>query len=213
MPENIYNQRIDYSKNEYLETKNLPDNPFELFHGWYQVALDNVKPDPNAMILSTVKDGQPRARVVLLKNLDKYGFTYFTNYDSDKAKETKMHPEASLTFFWNTLERQVRVEGKVVKLSEKESDAYFMSRPLGSRIGAWASPQSREIKDRQELEDLVEMYKSKFEGKEVNRPKNWGGLRLVPTYIEFWQGASSRLHDRIVYTLDNGIWTKKRLAP
>ena len=213
MSDNIYNQRIDYTKNECLEEKNLPDNPFELFHGWYEIALDKIKPDPNAMILSTLKNRQPRARVVLLKNLDKEGFTYFTNYDSDKATETSNHPEASLTFFWNVLERQVRVEGKVVKVSDEESDAYFMSRPLGSRIGAWASPQSSEIRTRKELEDRVAMFKEKFKGKEVTRPENWGGLRLVPEYFEFWQGASSRLHDRIVYTFENGSWKKKRLAP
>lgn len=213
MSENIYNQRIDYTKNNFLEENNLPDNPFELFHGWYKVALNQVDKDPNAMILSTLKEGRPRARVVLLKNLDELGFTYFTNYDSAKVQETNLNENASLTFFWRGLERQIRVEGKVEKISKEESDEYFMSRPEGSRIGAWASPQSQEIKSRSEIEDYVQQIKNKFKGKEVTRPKNWGGLRLVPTYFEFWQGASSRLHDRIVYELVGGVWRKKRLAP
>lgn len=213
MSDNIYNQRIDYTKNDALEENQLPDNPFELFHGWYQVALDKVERDPNAMILSTLSGNQPRGRVVLLKNLDEAGFTYFTNYESDKVSETDEHAEASITFFWSILERQVRVEGKVEKVSEKESDDYFMNRPLGSRLGAWASPQSTVINNRDELKQRVDDFKKEFEGKEVTRPKNWGGLRLVPTYFEFWQGASSRLHDRIVYELIDNVWVKKRLAP
>ena len=213
MAKNIYDQRVDYTKNNFLEENKLPDNPFELFQGWYKVALDQVDKDPNAMILSTLKDGRPRARVVLLKNLDELGFTYFTNYDSAKVQETNLNENASLTFFWRNLERQIRVEGKVEKISKEESDEYFMSRPEGSRIGAWASPQSQEIKSRSEIEGYVQQIKNKFKGKEVTRPKNWGGLRLVPTYFEFWQGASSRLHDRIVYELFGGVWRKKRLAP
>ena len=213
MSKNIYDQRVDYTKNNFLEENKLPDNPFELFQGRYKVALDQVEKDPNAMILSTLKEGRPRARVVLLKNLDELGFTYFTNYDSAKVQETNLNENASLTFFWRGLERQIRVEGKVEKISKEESDEYFMSRPEGSRIGAWASPQSQEIKSRSEIENYVQQIKNKFKGKEVTRPKNWGGLRLVPTYFEFWQGASSRLHDRIVYELVGGVWRKKRLAP
>jgi pyridoxamine 5'-phosphate oxidase len=213
MSENIYDQRIDYTKNDFLEEDKLPDNPFELFHGWYKVALDQVDKDPNAMILSTLKEGRPRSRVVLLKNLDEIGFTYFTNYESAKVQETNINENASLTFFWRDLERQIRVEGKVEKITKEESDDYFMSRPEGSRIGAWASPQSKEIKSRAEIEDYVKQIKNKFKGKDVTRPQNWGGLRLVPTYFEFWQGASSRLHDRIVYEWVEGVWLKKRLAP
>ena len=213
MAKNIYDQRVDYTKNNFLEENNLPENPFELFQGWYKVALNQVDKDPNAMILSTLKDGRPRARVVLLKNLDEVGFTYFTNYDSAKVEETNANENASITFFWRDLERQIRVEGKVEKISEEDSDEYFMSRPEGSRIGAWASPQSKEIKSRSEIEDYVQQIKNKFKGKEVTRPKNWGGLRLVPNYFEFWQGASSRLHDRIVYEHVGGDWRKKRLAP
>lgn len=213
MTDNPYDQRIDYTKNNYLEDKDLPDNPFPLFEGWYQVALKRIHPDPNAMVLSTLKDGQPRGRVVLLKQMDKKGFTFFTNYDSAKAQEIAQHPKGSLTFFWNTLERQIRIEGSIVKIADKESDEYFMSRPIGSRIGAWASPQSSEIKTRKELEDRVRKIQEKFKGEEVVRPQNWGGLRLEPHYFEFWQGASSRLHDRIVYELDKGVWKQKRLAP
>ncbi|MBK20891.1 MAG: pyridoxamine 5'-phosphate oxidase [Flavobacteriales bacterium] len=213
MSDNIYNQRIDYLKNDFLDENKLPDNPFELFKGWYKVALDQVVKDPNAMILSTLKDDMPRSRVVLLKNLDEKGFTYFTNYNSAKVQETNTNQNASLAFFWRDLERQIRIEGKVEKVTEKESDDYFMSRPEGSRIGAWASPQSKEIKSRKEIEDAVEEIKNKFDGKEVTRPENWGGLRLVPSYFEFWQGASSRLHDRIVYELIEGSWKRKRLAP
>ena len=213
MTDNIYNQRIDYSKNDFLDENRLPNNPFELFTGWYEVALKKVHPDPNAMILSTLCVDKPRSRVVLLKNLDEKGFIYFTNYNSAKVQETNTNENASLTFFWRNLERQIRVEGKVEKVTKKESDDYFMSRPEGSRIGAWASPQSKEITSRKEIEDAVDAIKNKFDGKEVTRPQNWGGLRLVPTYFEFWQGASNRLHDRIVYEFVNGMWKKKRLAP
>ena len=209
----IYNQRIDYSLNDPLEPSILPKSPFELFEGWYKVAIKKVDKDPNAMVLSTYANGTPRGRVVLLKSLDERGFTYFTNYTSDKAQETDAHEKASLTFFWPTIERQVRVEGIVEKVSKEDSDEYFNNRPLGSRLGAWASPQSKEIKDREELIDRLEVIKEQFKDKEVVRPNNWGGLRLVPTYFEFWQGQSSRLHDRIVFEKTNNGWVKKRLAP
>lgn len=209
----IYNQRIDYSLNDPLEPSVLPESPFELFEGWYKVAIKKVDKDPNAMVLSTYANGTPRGRVVLLKSLDERGFTYFTNYTSDKAQETDAHEKASLTFFWPTIERQVRVEGIVERVSKEDSDEYFNNRPLGSRLGAWASPQSKEIKDREELIDRLEVIKEQFKDKEVVRPNNWGGLRLVPTYFEFWQGQSSRLHDRIVFEKTNNGWVKKRLAP
>lgn len=213
MAMSIYNQRIDYSLNDPLETSVLPESPFELFEGWYKVAIKKVDKDPNAMVLSTYANGTPRGRVVLLKSLDERGFTYFTNYNSDKAQETDAHEKASLTFFWPTIERQVRVEGIVERVSEEDSDEYFNNRPIGSRLGAWASPQSKEIKNREELIDRLEVIKEQFKDKEVVRPNNWGGLRLVPTYFEFWQGQSSRLHDRIVFEKTNNGWVKKRLAP
>lgn len=209
----IYNQRMDYSLNNPIDINSLPDHPFELFEGWYRVALDRIKRDPNAMVLSTYDGTQPRGRVVLLKSLDDKGFTYFTNYNSKKVQETDQYKNASATFFWSELERQVRIEGVVERVSEKESDEYFMNRPLGSRLGAWASPQSQVIANREELEKLVEDVKEQFKGKEVNRPANWGGLRLIPNYIEFWQGQSSRLHDRVVYRLEGNEWIKERLAP
>lgn len=213
MAMSIYNQRIDYSLNDPLEISVLPESPFELFEGWYKVAIKKVDKDPNAMVLSTYANGSPRGRVVLLKSLDERGFTYFTNYNSDKAQETNAHEKASLTFFWPTIERQVRVEGTVERVSEEDSDEYFNNRPIGSRLGAWASPQSKEIKNREELIDRLEVIKEQFKDKEVVRPNNWGGLRLVPTYFEFWQGQSSRLHDRIVFEKTNNGWVKKRLAP
>lgn len=209
----IYNQRVDYTLNDPLDPLLLPENPFELFEGWYKVALDQVKKDPNAMVLSTFDGVRPRGRVVLLKSLDEKGFTYFTNYQSSKVQETDKYPNASITFFWTELERQVRVEGVVEKVSAEESDEYFNNRPLGSRLGAWASPQSSVLENRDELiNNLAELTK-KFEGENVGRPEHWGGLRLVPTYFEFWQGQSSRLHDRIVFEKSDNGWIKKRLAP
>jgi pyridoxamine 5'-phosphate oxidase len=209
----IYNQRIDYSLNDPLDPIFLPDNPFELFEGWYKIALAKINKDPNAMVLSTYANGTPRGRVVLLKSLDDRGFTYFTNYESNKVKETDAHEKASLTFFWSALERQIRVEGIIERVTEEESDDYFINRPLGSRLGAWASPQSKEIKNRDELIERLKSVEQEFEGKEVIRPKHWGGLRLVPTYFEFWQGQSSRLHDRIIFEKTDNGWIKKRLAP
>lgn len=213
MSDNIYNQRTDYTNNPPLDIQDMSTNPFDVFHNWYERALEVIPKDPNAMILSTLSKDQPRARVVLLKQLDERGFTYFTNYDSDKVQETNSHNKAALTFFWSALERQVRVEGVVEKVTEAESDAYFLNRPVGSRLGAWASPQSKEIESRTILERNIEAYKQKFGNQDVQRPKNWGGLRLVPNYFEFWQGAASRLHDRIVYEKVGNNWIKKRLAP
>ena len=210
---NPYDQRTDYNLNHPLEAENLDKDPFKEFDHWYKIALTKVVKDPNAMILSTYNGEFPRGRVVLLKELDEKGFVYFTNYESDKVQEGVAHPKASLTFFWKELERQVRVEGVLEKTTRKESDAYFMSRPLGSRLGAWASPQSKEIPNRKFLEDKIKELSGEFKD-EVVRPPHWGGLRLVPVRFEFWQGAASRLHDRIVYEKDENVgWVKKRLAP
>lgn len=209
---NDYNQRTEYNLNHPLEEENLNANPFVEFAEWYKVALSKVEKDPNAMVLSTYDGEIPRGRVVLLKELDTRGFVYFTNYLSDKSKEGLAHPKASLTFYWKELERQVRVEGEIEKTSEKESDAYFLSRPLGSRLGAWASPQSQVIPNRKWLEDQVVALNEQFKD-EVHRPPHWGGLRLVPIRFEFWQGAKSRLHDRIVYEKKGEEWIKTRLAP
>ena len=211
-----YQQRTDYSLNDVMSSEFKNVSPFELFSKWYDQVVLKVAKDPNAMTLSTFDGEYPRARVVLLKELDDRGFVYFTNYLSDKVSETDSYPKASLTFFWKELERQVRVEGVVERVSGDVSDKYFNSRPRGSKIGAWASPQSKEIESREWLEKKVTQYESEFPN-EVKRPKHWGGLRLVPVRFEFWQGQSSRLHDRIVFERVsdevNSEWKIKRLAP
>ena len=212
MEKGKFNQRTDYVLNESLKEGEVSSNPFDLFHEWYEIALKHVKKDPNAMTLSTYDGVFPRGRVVLLKELDHEGFVFFTNYQSDKGRELEMHPNASVVFYWKELERQVRVQGKVVKTSEADSDGYFLSRPLGSRLGAWASPQSKVIPSREWLVEQVEKKSIEFESK-VHRPSFWGGYRLIPEYLEFWQGQSSRLHDRIVFEKGNSGWVKKRLAP
>ncbi|MFT6716085.1 MAG: pyridoxamine 5'-phosphate oxidase [Saprospiraceae bacterium] len=212
MENDKFKQRTDYTLNHPLNEKEFSSNPFEVFNQWYDVATERVEKDPNAMTLSTYDGEFPRARVVLLKELDEKGFVYFTNYLSDKVKETDAHPKASLTFYWKELERQVRIEGVMEKISPSESEDYFKTRPFGSRIGAWVSPQSKEIPDRQWLDEKVIECEAKFK-EDVKRPDFWGGLRLVPTYFEFWQGQSSRLHDRIVFEKINGEWSRKRLAP
>jgi len=210
--ENKYQQRTDYTQNDFMPGEYENVSPFHLFSKWYDEVLAQVSKDPNAMTLSTFDGEFPRARVILLKELDERGFIYFTNYLSDKVAETNSHPKASLTFFWKELERQVRVQGIVEKVSEEISDTYYNSRPRGSKIGAWASPQSREIESREWLENKVTQYESEFPN-EVKRPTHWGGLRLVPVRFEFWQGQSSRLHDRIVFELVDSQWKIKRLAP
>ncbi len=207
-----YQQRTDYTLNDLMSEEFENASPFDLFSKWYDEVLAQVNKDPNAMTLSTFDGEFPRARVILLKELDERGFIYFTNYLSDKVSETNSYPKASLTFFWKELERQVRVEGIVEKVSEAISDQYYDSRPRGSKIGAWASPQSKEIESRKWLENKVAQYEVKFP-EVVKRPNHWGGLRLVPVRFEFWQGQSSRLHDRIIFELVNSEWRMKRLAP
>ncbi|MFT6746590.1 MAG: pyridoxamine 5'-phosphate oxidase [Glaciecola sp.] len=212
MDNNKFKQRTDYTLNHPLNEGLMSEDPFKEFYEWYDVADERVEKDVNAMVLSTYDGEFPRARVVLLKELDERGFVYFTNYLSDKVAETDAHPKASITFYWKELERQVRIEGVMEKISSEESEEYFQTRPLGSRIGAWVSPQSREIPNRQWLENKVVECESKFK-EDVKRPVFWGGLRLVPSYFEFWQGQSSRLHDRIVYKNKKGVWVKSRVAP
>jgi pyridoxamine 5'-phosphate oxidase len=167
------------------------------------------------MTLSTVnKENRPSSRVVLLREVNEDGFSFFTNYLSRKGHDIAVNPFASLNFFWHDLERQVRIEGKIVALDATDSDAYFASRPRGSQIGAWSSPQSQIIDSRQILEKNVDQYTAQFDGKDVNRPPHWGGYCLIPDYLEFWQGRESRLHDRISYSLNTeGIWMRNRLAP
>ena len=204
--------RKSYEKFELVESS-AGDNPFELFTTWFNEALKAELPDANAMTLATVaSDGRPSARIVLLKGYDDAGFTFFTNYESRKGREIAGNPQASLLFFWPGLERQIRIEGTLQKVEAAESDAYFASRPLGSRIGAWASPQSQPI-TREELEQRSADFTERL-GDNPARPPHWGGYRLTPQAIEFWQGRPSRLHDRLYFTRSpEGQWNRNRLAP
>ncbi len=213
MRDNISNIRREYSLKTLDET-DIANNPKEQFDIWWQEALNSNIPDVNAMTIATVDDkGNPNARIVLLKGYDEKGFVFFTNYESAKGKQLEINPKASLLFYWKELERQVRIFGKVERVSENESDEYFNSRPAGSKIGAWSSPQSSVIENRTVIEKNVEFYSQKF-SEEIPRPKHWGGFRILPMNFEFWQGRDNRLHDRIYYTQTlNHSWIITRLAP
>jgi pyridoxamine 5'-phosphate oxidase len=205
--------RKDYSRMSLTEA-DLVDDPIAQFSIWFDHALAAEIPEANAMCLSTVApNGRPSSRIVLIKDVDAGGFVWFTNYDSKKGQELAANPQAALLFHWIELERQVRIEGRVERVSDAESDAYFNSRPLLSRLAAVASAQSAPVADRAALEQQLLDAGNTYGDKPV-RPPHWGGYRLVPDRIEFWQGRRSRLHDRIVYTLDaNGSWRKQRLQP
>ena len=207
----------DLRKNYSLGSLDIADadpNPFRQFDVWFKQAIDAQLPEPNTMTLATVDArGRPSARIVLIKGVDERGFVFFTNYESRKGLELAQNPHASLLFYWIELERQVRVEGTVVKTSDAESDTYFASRPVGSRIGAWASEQSKVIESRAALEAREREFSAQY-GDNPPRPPHWGGYRLIPDAIEFWQGRPSRLHDRLLYTRSgNADWTIARLSP
>ncbi|WP_342234354.1 pyridoxamine 5'-phosphate oxidase [Ralstonia sp. OTU4908] len=205
--------RTEYARAS-LDITDVDANPLRQFHRWFDEALTAEVPEVNAMTLATVDaHGQPSARIVLLKNLDERGFTFFTNYASRKGEELAANPRAALLFHWIELERQVRIQGNVEKVSDAESDAYYHSRPLGSRLGAWASEQSSEVPDRATLEVREAKYRQRF-GDAPPRPPHWGGYRLFPECMEFWQGRPSRLHDRLEYRKQtDSTWNIVRLAP
>ncbi len=205
--------RKDY-KLRSLSELDVAANPIDQFTTWWNDAIASNIDEVNAMTLATADEkGRPSARIVLLKGVSENGFEFFTNYESNKGKDMAANNNVALVFFWKELERQIRIEGKVSKLSEAESDQYFFSRPAESRIGAWSSPQSNIIENRDLLDKNVLETRATFEGKEIIRPPFWGGYIVKPTNIEFWQGRSSRLHDRIAYFLENNAWSIKRLAP
>jgi len=210
----IADLRKDYKLQSLSEGDVLAD-PFTQFGKWWKEALDVGIDEINAMTLATASaDGMPDARIVLLKGFDEKGFAFFTNYDSSKGQQLTENPRACLVFFWKELERQVRISGLSVPLGDAENDEYFNSRPEGSRIGAWTSPQSEVIENRDWLEQNEKKVRERFPGKEIKRPGYWGGFRIKPTQIEFWQGRPNRLHDRIRYSLQKtGSWKIERLAP
>ena len=213
MPSAISDLRNEYTLNG-LDSADVSPDPFVQFRQWFDAALSAGLPEPNAMHLSTITaDGHPDGRIVLLKDVSETGFVFYTNYESRKGRELTDHPFASLTFFYPELERQIRIEGRVEKVSAGESDAYFSSRPRGSQIGAWVSHQSEVIENRDVLETRQHELEVRFAGQPVPRPPYWGGFRVVPTALEFWQGRPSRLHDRIRYRLENGSWLIERLSP
>jgi len=205
--------RQEYSTRELSEDQ-VNSDPLKQFDIWFKEAVECKLPEPNIMSLATVThEGKPSCRIVLLKGYDERGFVFFTNYTSKKSIDLQEHPYAALTFLWLDMERQVRIEGGVEKIAESESDTYFNSRPAGSRIGAWASPQSQPI-SKTELLDNERDFEQKFAGIEIPRPPFWGGYLVKPEMIEFWQGRPNRLHDRIVYTKSsNTSWKIERIAP
>lgn len=209
----IAHLRKDYTLNG-LDQQDILQSPIEQFKKWFGESLSAEVIEPNAMFLSTIsQEGYPQGRIVLLKDVDDHGFTFYTNYNSHKGADLSAHPLAALTFWWAELERQVRIVGKVEKVSEDESDAYFSIRPRGSQLGAWVSSQSNVIENREVLTDKLAKFEKQFADQPVPRPPHWGGYRVIPQEIEFWQGRPSRLHDRIRYQYLNNEWKIERLSP
>lgn len=206
---------LSASSKKILDEKNVDPDPFKQFSLWFNDAASSQMPLPNAMVVATASEnGKPSARVMLLKDFDERGFVFYTNYTSRKGRELEHNPSAALVFYWPDLVRQVRVEGTLEKLSAEDSDRYFQTRPRSSQLGAWASSQSEDVGSRAELDRTYEKLEREFSGKQIPRPTHWGGYRLKPTRMEFWQGRIARLHDRIVYELQpDGRWKIKRLAP
>jgi len=212
------NQALSQLRRNYaaltLDEKSVATNPLQQFSVWFDEAVAADVPEPNAMVLATAMvDFKPSARVVLLKGIGHNGFIFYTNYMSRKGKELTWNPYAACVFMWHQIERQVRVEGRVEKVSREESEAYFQSRPRGSQLGAWASKQSRVIQNRETLEQKLNETEQRFDGRNVDLPDDWGGYVVFPQRVEFWQGRPNRLHDRIQYTLEDRQWVIERLSP
>lgn len=212
-PKKLAAMRLEYSSRK-LSRSAASADPFEQFSRWFDEVLEAEIVEPNAMLLGTANAaGNPSGRIVLLKGVDKSGFVFFTNYESRKARDLAENPQCFLHFFWRELERQVAIYGLADRVSDLESDEYFASRPYESRIGAWASQQSRRIASRRELEARFEEFKRRYPGPDVPRPPFWGGFRVKPERFEFWQGRPGRLHDRLEYTFVEGKWRIERLSP
>lgn len=214
MTSKIADLRKNYTHGGLSETEADP-NPFKQFQIWFEQAVSADLPEPNAMTLATAtEEGKPSARIVLLKGFDEQGFVFYTNYNSQKGQQLAANPFASLVFWFAELERQIRIDGSVEKVSTEESEAYFVSRPIGSKLGAWASPQSEVISSRSILENKIAELEQRYKKQTIPKPPHWGGYRLIPTEIEFWQGRPNRLHDRLRYRQQsNETWVRERLAP
>lgn len=213
MPSAISDLRKDYTL-QGLDKADVAPNPIEQFRIWFEAALAAGVPEPNAMHISTITaDGRPDGRIVLIKDVSAAGFVFYTNYQSRKGRELIERPFAALTFFYPELERQIRIEGRVEKVSDEESDTYFNSRPRGSQIGAWVSNQSSVVESRDVLESRQRELETQFDGQPVPRPPHWGGFVVIPDALEFWQGRPSRLHDRIRYRKEGQDWLIDRLSP
>jgi pyridoxamine 5'-phosphate oxidase len=212
LQDQLYSLRSDYS-GEPLDAQTVAPDPFIQFEKWMAAAIQSKLPDANAFSLASVHDGKPSLRVVLLRGIEEGAFVFYTNYNSRKGQELIKHPHAAMCFFWPELMRQIRIEGRVERVAETVSDAYFASRPRESQLGAWASPQSETMSSRDELDSILKEVTEKYEGQAIPRPPHWGGFSIAPESFEFWQGRNSRLHDRIRYVKSQNDWQISRLAP